>query len=90
MMMLRLLLPADTIIQKLIVLHLVGGVLTNDTLNGNPVKHEDVNISIVSGSNLNISLDNFGNVTVQVNFSGSYVLTYQICQKQNPTCHTAK
>ncbi|MFV8357801.1 gliding motility-associated C-terminal domain-containing protein, partial [Flavobacterium sp. XS1P32] len=69
----------------------IGNVLTNDTLNGNPVKHEDVNISIVSGSNLNISLDNFGNVTVQSGISGgSYVLTYQICQKQNPTtCHRA-
>jgi DNA polymerase III sliding clamp (beta) subunit (PCNA family) len=60
-------------------------MLTNNTLNGNPVKHEDVNISIVSGSNLNISLDNFGNVTVQAEFQVVHIfLTYQICQKQNP------
>jgi hypothetical protein len=43
MMMFTINADADTY-QKLIVTSF-GNVLTNDTLNGNPVKHEDVNIS---------------------------------------------
>ncbi|MFV8380054.1 gliding motility-associated C-terminal domain-containing protein, partial [Flavobacterium sp. LB3R33] len=69
----------------------IGNVLANDTLNGNPTKSEEVNISLVSGGNPNITLDNLGNINVQSGIvSGSYVLTYQICEKLNPTnCDTA-
>ncbi|MDO8316166.1 MAG: gliding motility-associated C-terminal domain-containing protein, partial [Flavobacterium sp.] len=69
----------------------IGNVLANDTLNSNPTKSEEVNISLVSGENPNITLDNLGNINVQSGIvSGSYVLTYQICEKLNPTnCDTA-
>ncbi|MFV8367921.1 gliding motility-associated C-terminal domain-containing protein, partial [Flavobacterium sp. XS1P27] len=69
----------------------IGNVLANDTLNGNPTKSQEVNISLVSGENPNITLDNLGNINVQSGIvSGSYVLTYQICEKLNPTnCDTA-
>ncbi|MDI5896084.1 gliding motility-associated C-terminal domain-containing protein, partial [Flavobacterium algoritolerans] len=69
----------------------IGNVLANDTLNGNPAKSEEVNITVISGGNPNITLDNLGNINVQSRIvSGSYVLTYQICEKLNPTnCDTA-
>jgi gliding motility-associated-like protein len=70
---------------------LIGNVLANDTLNGNPTKNEEVNISLVSGVNPNITLDNLGNINVQSGIvNGSYVLTYQICEKLNQNnCDTA-
>ena len=69
----------------------IGNVLANDTLNGNPTKSEEVNILSISGDNPNITLDNLGNINVQSGIvSGSYILIYQICEKLNPTnCHTA-
>ncbi|TWI42814.1 gliding motility-associated-like protein, partial [Flavobacterium glaciei] len=64
----------------------IGNVLANDTLNGVALKSEEVNISLVTGMNTNITLDNLGNINVQSGIvSGSYVLTYQICEKLNPT-----
>ena len=63
----------------------VGNVLINDFLNGNPVTSGIINISLVSAGNPNITLDNFGNINVQSGITvGSYVLTYQICEKLNP------
>ena len=75
----------------------VGGeslsdVLANDTLNGSPVTLTQVNLTQVSTSNPGVTLDV---VTGKVNVaagtaSGSYTLTYQICDKSNPTfCDTA-
>jgi gliding motility-associated-like protein len=70
---------------------IIGNVLTNDTLNGNPTKLEEITISLVSGGNSNITLDAIGNINVQSGISsGSFVLVYQICEKLNPTnCDTA-
>ncbi|MDI5951098.1 MBG domain-containing protein [Flavobacterium yafengii] len=69
----------------------IGNILANDTLNDNPAKSEDLNITMVSGENSNITFDNLGNINVQIGIAnGSYILTYQICEKINPTnCDTA-
>jgi hypothetical protein len=72
-------------------LGVIGNVLTNATLNGNPAKSEEVNISLVAEENSSITLDNLGNINIQSGIiTGSYVLTYQICEKLNPAnCDTA-
>ncbi|KIA82292.1 hypothetical protein OA85_16920, partial [Flavobacterium sp. AED] len=69
----------------------VGNIFANDTLNGNSIISEVINFSLVSGENSNITLDNIGNINVLSGIaSGSYVLTYQICEKLNPNnCNTA-
>jgi|GEM_PF-1211985 len=75
----------------------VGGesladVLANDTLNGNPVTLSDVNLTQVSTTNSGVTLDETtGKVNVAAGTpAGSYSVTYQICDKSNPTfCDTA-
>ncbi|MBG6187624.1 gliding motility-associated C-terminal domain-containing protein, partial [Flavobacterium sp. CAN_S2] len=71
--------------------NVLGNVLGNDSLNGNSVVASAVNISLVSGQNSNIQLDNLGNINILTGtIPGTYVLTYQICEKLNPeNCDTA-
>ncbi|WP_407265336.1 hypothetical protein [Tenacibaculum maritimum] len=73
---------------------LVGGVagnaLTNDTLNGVAVVAGDLNITTTAnGENITVGAD--GSVNVPANTpAGNYQITYQICEKLNPTnCDTA-
>jgi LPXTG-site transpeptidase (sortase) family protein len=76
---------------------LVGGesladVLTNDTLNGNPVSLSGVNLTQESTTNAGVTLDpTTGKVNVAAGTpAGSYTVTYKICDKSNPTfCDTA-
>jgi len=70
---------------------ILGNILGNDSLNGNSILASAVNISLVSGQNSNIQLDNLGNInTLTGTIPGTYVLTYQICEKLNPeNCDTA-
>ncbi|OAB30346.1 hypothetical protein FBFR_02165 [Flavobacterium fryxellicola] len=69
----------------------VGNVLTNDLLNGSQITSAMINISLVSGQNENIQLDTLGNITISSGITaGTYLLTYQICEKLNPeNCDTA-
>ena len=70
----------------------VSNVLTNDTLNGNPVDFNTVNLTMVSSNNPNVTLNVAnGSVNVSPNTpAGSYLLTYQICEIANPNnCDTA-
>jgi uncharacterized repeat protein (TIGR01451 family) len=60
-------------------------VLSNDTLNGQPVLASQVNTTLVSSTNAGIALSGT-NVTVAAGTPvGSYSLIYQICQVTNPT-----
>ncbi|MBK5247520.1 MAG: hypothetical protein JJE49_09685, partial [Peptostreptococcaceae bacterium] len=64
-----------------------GNVLGNDLLNGSAVMLLQVNLSQVSSTNAGVSLDPAtGDVVVAVGTAaGNYTLTYQICEKLNPT-----
>ncbi|MFN7100423.1 MAG: gliding motility-associated C-terminal domain-containing protein, partial [Flavobacterium sp.] len=67
-----------------------GNVLTNDTLNGQPVI--PTNIAVTPATNGPLSIDAQGNVTVAANTpSGTYTIMYQICETgANPVnCTTA-
>ncbi|MCG2611730.1 PKD domain-containing protein, partial [Flavobacterium sp. SM15] len=70
---------------------IVGNVLTNDTLNGNPIVPASVVLTVLTGSYPNISISSSGNVNVTSGIAaGSYVFTYKICEVINPTnCDTA-
>ncbi|MDP3353468.1 MAG: gliding motility-associated C-terminal domain-containing protein [Flavobacteriaceae bacterium] len=71
---------------------IIGSLLTNDTLNGVTVSANLVTLSILSGANSNISINTTnGNISITSGIAkGSYVYTYQICEKLNPTnCDTA-
>ena len=70
----------------------VGDVTLNDTLNGTAVNDVNINISITTNGGLTgVTIDATGNISVPVNTpSGTYNVTYQICEKANPTsCDTA-
>jgi len=71
----------------------LANVLTNDSLNGtSPVLLADVNLAQVSTTNAGVTLDvTDGSVDVAAGTAaGSYTVTYQICDKLNPTvCDTA-
>ena len=70
----------------------LADVLANDTLNGNLVMLADVNLTQVSTTNAGVTLDvTTGAVNVAPGTpAGNYTLTYQICDKANPTiCDTA-
>ncbi|MFV8324262.1 hypothetical protein ACNQGI_15260, partial [Flavobacterium sp. LS2R12] len=63
----------------------VVNVLTNDTLNGSAVSIGQINLTTVT-PNGNLTLNADGSITVAPNTpSGTYTLTYQICDKSNPT-----
>jgi gliding motility-associated-like protein len=68
----------------------VVSVLANDTFNGNPLVLVDVNLTVVN-PNPNLRLNADGSVDVLGNTpAGTYVLTYQICEKAYPSnCQTA-
>ncbi|MCL9771230.1 gliding motility-associated C-terminal domain-containing protein, partial [Flavobacterium sp. HXWNR69] len=68
----------------------VVNVLSNDTLNGTPVTPSDVTLTTVI-PNTNLVLNPDGTVSVLPNTpAGTYTLTYQICEKLNPSnCDTA-
>jgi hypothetical protein len=65
-------------------------VLTNDHLNGSPILLSDINLTTVSAPT-GFILNPNGTITVAAaTASGNYNLTYQICQKSDPTnCDTA-
>jgi hypothetical protein len=65
-------------------------VLANDLLNGSPVSLSDINLTTVSAP-AGFILNPNGTITVTAEtVSGNYNLTYQICQKSDPTnCDTA-
>ena len=69
----------------------LGNVLSNDTLNGSSLTLNQVNYTLLSGSNSNITIDNTGSVNITPGIAvGSYTLTYKICQILNPSnCDTA-
>ncbi|RXR20241.1 hypothetical protein, partial [Flavobacterium stagni] len=65
-------------------------VLTNDTLNGNPVVASQVTISQISSTNAGVSLVGNNVVVAPGTPAGNYTLVYQICEVSNPTnCDTA-
>jgi gliding motility-associated-like protein len=67
-----------------------SNVLINDLLNCKAVKAEEVTISFVSSTNPGISLNGTNVVVAAGTPAGNYTLTYQICEKLNPTnCDTA-
>ncbi len=70
----------------------VPNVLGNDTLNGQPVTIDQVNLTVVGTPPAGISLNPAtGAVSVAPGTpAGTYMLTYQVCEKTNPTnCKTA-
>ncbi|WP_396184175.1 hypothetical protein, partial [Flavobacterium sp.] len=70
----------------------VVNVFTNDTLNGNPVNPADVALTLVTPDPTGaLTLNPDGSVDVAVGTpSGTYTLTYQICENVNPTnCDSA-
>jgi hypothetical protein len=60
-------------------------VLTNDTLNGQPVLASQVNTTQVSSTHAGITLSGTNVVVAAGTPAGSYSLVYQICQVTNPT-----
>jgi gliding motility-associated-like protein len=67
-----------------------NNVLTNDLLNCKAVKAEEVTISFVSSTNPGISLNGTNVFVATGTPTGNYTLTYQICEKLNPTnCDSA-
>jgi hypothetical protein len=63
----------------------VANVLTNDTLNSSAVSIGQINLTTVT-PNSNLTLNADGSIDVAPNtLSGTYTLTYQICDKSNPT-----
>ena len=68
-------------------------VLANDTLDGAAVSAANVNVTQLSSSNPGVTLNaSTGIVSVAAGTpAGTYTVTYQICDKANPTnCNTAK
>ncbi|MEO8236104.1 MAG: gliding motility-associated C-terminal domain-containing protein, partial [Flavobacterium sp.] len=62
----------------------VGTVLGNDTINGNPVTTTNTNVTPVSNGPL--SVDANGGVTLAANTpSGTYTVTYQLCESDPVT-----
>jgi hypothetical protein len=65
----------------------IVNVLTNDILNDSPVDINDVNLTTVTNDPEGVlTLNTDGSVDVAENTpTGTYTLTYQICEKSNPT-----
>jgi len=66
----------------------IEDITENDLLNGNPIALSDILITLVNPASVSgISLDNStGKVTVETGTAvGTYILTYRICEKLNPT-----
>ena len=75
-----------------------GNVLTNDTLNGNPVNIADINLSIITpatpvtvGALVPVINPLTGTINIPAGTpAGNYAITYQICYKLNSlTCDSA-
>ncbi|WP_281228990.1 DUF7507 domain-containing protein [Flavobacterium aquiphilum] len=67
-----------------------SNILTNDTLNGAAVASSQVNTTFVSSTNPGITLSGTDVIVLAGTQAGSYSLTYQICEKLNPSnCDTA-
>jgi hypothetical protein len=63
----------------------IVNVLTNDTVNGSAVSLNQINLTTVTADS-NLTLNDDGSIDVAPNTpSGTYTLTYQICEKINPT-----
>ncbi|MGL2995314.1 gliding motility-associated C-terminal domain-containing protein, partial [Flavobacterium sp. TSSA_36] len=65
-------------------------VLSNDTSNGASVQLADINLRVtIPNPNLRLNAD--GSVDILANTpAGTYVMTYEICEKRNPTnCQSA-
>ncbi|MCL9771231.1 gliding motility-associated C-terminal domain-containing protein, partial [Flavobacterium sp. HXWNR69] len=68
----------------------VANVLANDTLNGTPVNSSDVTTTFVSSTNVGVTLSGTSVQVAPGTPAGTYTLTYQICEKLNPSnCDTA-
>ena len=66
-------------------------VLSNDTLNGTAVNWNTVTVTVLSTTNSLVSISGSGYLTVNPQIlSGTFTVTYQICQISNPNnCDTA-
>lgn len=63
---------------------ITDSILANDTLNGVPVFSNDVLLTLVNSDN-GFTLNPDGTIYISPNVAtGTYVLTYQICDVQNP------
>jgi gliding motility-associated-like protein len=64
-----------------------GNVLTNDLINGKPVKPTDVKITVVNNGGLTgVTIDANGNLNVPKGAApGRYVVNYSICDAFDPT-----
>ena len=63
----------------------LNNILVNDTLNGTSVNVNQINLTTVI-PNINLTLNADGSVDVVPNTpAGTYTLTYQICERINPT-----
>ena len=68
----------------------VTNILVNDTLNGVAVTAPQVTTSLVSSTNTGVTLSGNSVVVAPGTPSGTYTLTYQICEVINPSnCDTA-
>ncbi|MGQ7945419.1 DUF7507 domain-containing protein [Flavobacterium sp. WC2509] len=63
----------------------VTNVLTNDTLNGQPVTISQVNLTFISSTDPNITLSGTDVIVAPGITAGNYALVYQICEKLHPT-----
>ncbi|MFN5705694.1 MAG: Ig-like domain-containing protein, partial [bacterium] len=64
----------------------IGNILTNDSLLSNVVSSNEINISLVDSDGITglLILSNGEIVIPQGTFEGTYEITYQICEKNNP------
>ncbi|GIJ97020.1 hypothetical protein CAPN001_15890 [Capnocytophaga stomatis] len=69
-----------------------SSVLTNDTLNGNPLNPTQVNLTWGTTIPTGLTPNADGTITIAPNTpAGTYTITYTICEKLNPTnCETAE
>ncbi|MGO4912653.1 DUF7507 domain-containing protein, partial [Leeuwenhoekiella sp. W20_SRS_FM14] len=69
-----------------------GNVLSNDTLDGNPIDSIAVNVTIAdNGSLIGVAVNSNGTIIVPPNSkAGTYRVTYTVCENLNPNnCSTA-
>ncbi len=63
---------------------IIGNILTNDSVNGNPATTSNIVLTITSAPIANIQIDNQGNVVVFSGIAfGTYTITYKICEATN-------
>ena len=63
---------------------IIGNILSNDTINGNPVTTSNVVLTITSSPIANLQVDSQGNVTVFSGITfGTYTINYRICESAN-------